>query len=142
MPHSLPVLYYFDTEHDGNLTRAEFIALVQYCHAEKVKAEAELLRDKRFRDLIATASAGGVKDYSMSGRSSFRRFSSYSNVRSVYARSASASHTDSDVEAGSQGLSGLSLGEGGSNCLARSASADVGALGVYGSGGGPPGGGG
>ncbi|KAK1864869.1 hypothetical protein I4F81_007405 [Pyropia yezoensis] len=139
MPHSLPVLYYFDTEHDGNLTRAEFIALVQYCHAEKVKAEAELLRDKRFRDLIATASAGGVKDYSMSGRSSFRRFSSYSNVRSVYARSASASHTDSDVEAGSQGLSGLSLGEGGSNCLARSASADVGALGVYGSGGVPPG---
>ncbi|GAB0490998.1 hypothetical protein MMPV_002241 [Pyropia vietnamensis] len=138
MPHSLPVLYYFDTEHDGNLTRAEFVALVQYCHSEKVKAEAELLRDKRFRDLIATASAGGVKDCSVSGRSSFRRFSSYSNVRSVYARSASASHTDSDLEAGSQGLSGLSLGDNSNNRLSRSANADEGDLGACHSGGMPP----
>jgi len=135
MPHSLPVLYYFDTERDGNLTRAEFVALVQYCHAEKVKAEAELLRDKRFRDLIATASAGGVKDCSVSGRSSFRRFSSYSNVRSVYARSASASHTDSDEELSALSPPGHCAGGVGDGSLGRSVSRDEGEPGSLGGGG-------
>lgn len=84
MPHSLPALYFFDNGKDGTLTHAEFVELVHFCHSEKRKVEAALSHDKPFRDLILRASKAGVKDCSLHGRSSFRRFSSYSNVRSVF----------------------------------------------------------
>lgn len=87
MPHSLPALYFFDNEKDGTLTHAEFVELVHFCHSEKRKVEAALSHDKPFRDLILRASKAGVKDCSVHGRSSFRRFSSYSNVRSVFSSS-------------------------------------------------------
>eukprot|EP00177_Eucheuma_denticulatum_P008543 GFKZ01015551.1.p1 GENE.GFKZ01015551.1~~GFKZ01015551.1.p1 ORF type:complete len:1193 (+),score=192.35 GFKZ01015551.1:114-3581(+) len=84
MPHSLPALYFFDTGKQGTLTKPEFVSLVHFCHSEKQKVEAALSHDTQFRDLILRASKAGVKDCSVHGRTSFRRFSSYSKVRSVF----------------------------------------------------------
>lgn len=84
MPHSLPALYFCDEAKDGTLTQHEFVSLVRFCHSEKEKVEAALAHDKPFRDLILRASRAGVKDCSVHGRSSYRRFSSYSNVKSVF----------------------------------------------------------
>lgn len=84
MPHSLPALYFFDQEKNGRLTEEEFSSMVHFCQCEKRKLEEVLSHDKDFRDLILRASKAGVKDCSMHGRSSFRRLSSYSNVRCVY----------------------------------------------------------
>lgn len=96
MPHSLPALYFFDEAKGGTLTLAEFVLLVQFCRSEKLKVEEALRHDKQLRDLIHRASKAGVKDCSIHGRSSFRRFSSYCNVRSVFSSrqtfKASATH--------------------------------------------------
>lgn len=84
LPHSLPALYFFDLEKKGRLTEEEFTCLVDYCQAEKRKVEEALCHDKNFRDLILRASKAGVKDCSVRNRSSYRRLSSYSKVRSVF----------------------------------------------------------
>lgn len=84
MLHSLPALYFFDKEKNGRLTEPEFTSLVLYCQTEKQKVEEMLLHDKNLRDLILRASKAGVKDCSMHGRTSYRRLSSYCNVRSVF----------------------------------------------------------
>lgn len=107
MPHSLPALYFFDDAKDGTLTLAEFVSLVQFCHSEKRKVEDALRYDKQFRDLIHRASKAGVKDCSIHGRSSFRRFSSYCNVRSVFSsrQSFKSSATSSCLGASASGAS-------------------------------------
>lgn len=98
MPHSLPALFFFDVVKDGTLTQEEFVELVHFCHSEKRKVEAALSHDKPFRDLILRASKAGVKDCSVHGRTSFRRFSSYSNVRSIFSsRDLAAPCTSSTV---------------------------------------------
>lgn len=84
LPHSLPALYFFDVEKNGRLTEEEFTSLAEYCRSEKCKVEEALSHDKSFRDLILRASKAGVKDCSAHGRSSYRRLSSYSKVRSVF----------------------------------------------------------
>lgn len=84
MLHSLPALYFFDKEKNGRLTEPEFTSLVLSCQREKRKLEEMLLHDKNLRDLILRASKAGVKDCSMHGRSSYRRLSSYCNIRSVF----------------------------------------------------------
>lgn len=86
MPHSLSVLYFFDIEKDGTISEAEFVALVDFCREEKKKFEDALSHDVRLRELIKRASAAGIKDGSFHGRTSFRRFSSYSNVRSIFSK--------------------------------------------------------
>lgn len=92
LPHSLPALYFFDKEKDGTLTLPEFVDLVHFCHSERRKVEDALSTDKPLRDLILRASRAGVKDCSVDGRSSFRRFSSYSNVRSVFSSRETSLH--------------------------------------------------
>jgi serine/threonine protein kinase/Ca2+-binding EF-hand superfamily protein len=90
LPHSLPALYFVDTEKNGRITRSEFAALLRFCQVEKQKAHVNVCRDKVFRDVITRASAAGVKDCSSTCRTSFRRFSSHSNVRSLFSRNPSA----------------------------------------------------
>lgn len=84
MPHSLPALYFSDENKEGTLSRDEFVSLVHSCETEKRNVQDALTHDKDFRDLIHRASKAGVKDCSVHGRTSYRRMSSYSNVRSVY----------------------------------------------------------
>lgn len=85
-PHSLPALYFFDHEKNGRLVEEEFNSMVRFCQCEKRKVEQALSHDKNFRDLILRASKAGVKDCSMHGRSSYRRLSSYTNVRCVFSK--------------------------------------------------------
>lgn len=84
LPRSLPTLYFFDQQKDGRIREEDLTALVNYCQSEKLKIEEELCRDKSLRELILRASQAGVKDCSVHGRSSYRRFSSYSKVWSVF----------------------------------------------------------
>lgn len=84
MPHSLPALYFVDTEKDGRMSREEFSELLRLCMKEKEKAKNDVCHDRTFREVITRASAAGVKDCSVPCRTSFRRFYSYSNVFSVY----------------------------------------------------------
>jgi serine/threonine protein kinase/Ca2+-binding EF-hand superfamily protein len=86
MPHSLPALYFFDDAKDGRITREEFTALVSFCQQEKKNVLDTICHDRALREIITRASAAGVKDCSAPGRTSFRRFSSYANVRSVFSR--------------------------------------------------------
>lgn len=84
MPHSLPALYFVDSEKDGRMSREEFSELLRLCVNEKEKAKNDVCHDRTFREVITRASAAGVKDCSVPCRTSFRRFYSYSNVLSVY----------------------------------------------------------
>lgn len=84
--HSLPALYFCDVEKDGRITEEEFLMLVQFCLQERKKVKSVLLKDKGFRELIQRASAAGVKGSSPNCRTSFRRLSSFRDVRSVYSR--------------------------------------------------------
>lgn len=86
MPHSLPALYFIDEEKNGRITREQFISFFKLCQEEKQKAYDSACRDKKFRDVISRASAAGVRDCSVPCRTRFRRFRSYSNVRSVFCR--------------------------------------------------------
>eukprot|EP00178_Gracilaria_changii_P003253 TRINITY_DN1477_c0_g1_i1.p1 TRINITY_DN1477_c0_g1~~TRINITY_DN1477_c0_g1_i1.p1 ORF type:complete len:1142 (+),score=158.12 TRINITY_DN1477_c0_g1_i1:660-4085(+) len=85
---SLPALFFFDQDKDGTLTSKEFQHLIRFLHTEKQNIETSMKHDKHLRDLIYKASLAGVKDCSVHGRTSYRRFSSFRNVRSVYSQSA------------------------------------------------------
>ncbi|PXF45704.1 CBL-interacting protein kinase 31 [Gracilariopsis chorda] len=83
-PRSLPAIFFFDQDKDGTLTADEFRHLLRFLQNERHNLETSMKHDKPLRDLIYKASLAGVKDCSVHGRSSYRRFSSFRNVRSVY----------------------------------------------------------
>lgn len=86
MPHSLPAIFFIDEQKNGRITREQFTSFLKFCQQEKEKAYDSACRDKKFRDVISRASAAGVRDCSVPCRTSFRRFRSYSNVRSLFCR--------------------------------------------------------
>ncbi|CAN8066351.1 unnamed protein product [Agarophyton chilense] len=94
---SLPALFFFDQDKDGTLTAEEFQHLIRFLHTEKQKIETSMKHDKPLRDLIHKASLAGVTDCSVHGRSSYRRFSSFRNVRSVYSKCAQSQSRDTSA---------------------------------------------
>ncbi|KAA8493817.1 Serine/threonine-protein kinase BRSK2 [Porphyridium purpureum] len=84
LPHSVPALYFLDSDADGAYSVDEFIRLVQYVQEERRMVRASIDTDADFRALIHRASEAGVVDTTTECRNNFRRVLKMRNVRYLY----------------------------------------------------------